>query len=120
MEHQLDYWRERVEETGRYFVNIWGSHPDEDNDDCWDGVDFETETAAQFVFENPEEHFGSYGRKSTTHIQLIGEGVNIVREFKFDEFEPDTGDDTSDWEREHATQAGMGLGVGGYNDAMGY
>jgi len=119
MAHQLDYWRERVAETGNYFVNCWGSHPDEDNDDCWNGVDFETEKAARFVFENPSEHF-DYGCKSTTHIQLIGPGVHDVREFKFDEYKPDTGDDTSDWEREHATQAGMAHGVQGYNDAMGY
>jgi len=36
-----------------YAVNYWGSHPDLGNDDCWTGLDFATEAAAEEAFTKP-------------------------------------------------------------------
>jgi len=99
-------------------VNLWGSDPDEENDDCWVGDGFATEEEARKVFEDPWNTFQkSYFSKGTHTIELDGPGVHETRlnpEFKGKEI----GDD--DWKREQAMQAGMGGGTDAYNDAMGF
>lgn len=47
--------------TKPYSIDIWGSDPDEDNDDCWTGVDFDTLESAQEVFEAMKRGDWAYG-----------------------------------------------------------
>ena len=93
-----------------YHVNFWGSHPDEENDDCWSGEDFYSKEEALICF-NKDSEIG------IAYIQIEGPDVYEVR--KNPMFSPSK-DDDDDWRRENAMQAGMAFGCAGYNDAMGY
>lgn len=99
-----------------YFVNTWGSHPDEGNDDCWSGEEFDSLEEAIYCFNNPGDYFtrGARGR----FIELDGPDVYDVREdLPLNDL---TMDDEDDWEREYAMQQGMCFGCQGYNEARGW
>lgn len=108
-----------------YSVNYWGSHPDEDNDDCWTGKDFDTLEAAMAAFNaKPSEVIPHKpGRLSldleAAYIQIDGPDVNQIRKNPIHNPQPDD-DNDDDWKRECAMQAGMGLGIDAYNDEMGF
>lgn len=94
-------------------VTQWGSHPDEGNDDCWTGEDFNTEAEARACVER------YLVNRSVQFVML--EGPRDEREVtrnKSAKVVRDDGDD--EWRRENAMQAGMAFGCDGYNDAMGY
>lgn len=100
---------------------LWGSDPDAGNDDCHTGDEFDTLEEALKVFENPTEHGGTYfrrcaGERSTVFIEIDGPDIYKKRRLRPDYIRVD--DD--EWRREIAMQAGMGMGVQAYNDAMGY
>lgn len=96
-------------------VNLWGSHPDRGNDDCWTGDDFETRAEAEAVFTDPGEYFLAHMR-GVTHVELRGPDVYRVKRIA-----PDPAPRVDDsWRREMAMEAGMGLGIDAYNDMMGY
>ncbi len=40
-----------TQKIGSFSVNEWGSHPDEGNDDCWNGSDFDTLEQATVAFD---------------------------------------------------------------------
>lgn len=116
---------------GDYSVNLWGSDPNEENDDCWEGHDFKTEAEARAVFDAadpitamaegvPEERrdafIGEY-RRDAVFIEIDGPGVNESRRLRRDR--PRRADD-GEWRREHAMQEGMMGGCEAYNDAMGW
>jgi len=94
-----------------FSVNFWGSHPDDDNDDCWYGEEYGTLEEAEKEFAAPVKDSG------VAYVELDGPDVYKVRENPG--FEP-TEDDMSDWHNEIAMQAGMAFGCQGYNDVMGY
>jgi len=96
-------------------VNLWGSRPG-DNDDCWTGKDFPTEAEARVAYLDPERTFSAVDMRSTVFVELVGPGVSEERRIRKDLPE----DDGSYWRWEIAVQAGMGLGVEAYNDAMGW
>jgi hypothetical protein len=95
-----------------YSVCYYGSHPDLENDDCFYGYDFDTldEALAQFQ-KLPHD-------SSVEWIELDGaegpNGQNLMR--RNPSFRRRERDD--DWQREHAMQVGMGLGVDAFNDAL--
>jgi len=111
-----------------YAINLWGSHPDDENDDCWTGVDVETREQAEAIFHaaDPVEaiaklpgvhaNFYSYHYGDTTHVELDGPDVNKVRQVRKARKRADSGE----WQRERAMQAGMAFGCDGYNDEMGW
>lgn len=102
-----------------YSVNLWGSDPSLDNDDCWTGEDFATLEEAEAFFNNPftDAKYAQYYERCTAVIEL--DGPDVHRERNNPAFKPSKADD-SDWQREHAMQAGMMGGCDAYNDAMGY
>lgn len=100
-----------------HHVNLWGSRPDEENDDCHTGTAFLTLEEAQEVLVRPWEHFDpKYYQRCTAYFELVSDGK---REMHANPDFVEEEDDDSDWQREQAMQAGMGLGVEAYNDAMG-
>ena len=107
-------------ESKPYAVNLWGSHPDAENDDCYTGADFETREEAEAVFENPWSVFDrTYYESSVAVFEIDGPDVYKTRENA--EHVPTSGDDfDDDWRREIAMQAGMAFGCDGYNDVMGW
>jgi hypothetical protein len=114
-----------------YSVNIFGSHPEEGNDDCHTGAEFPTIGPALAVFENLEEHFrpaAIFSWGPHYFVELLegsrnGEDYHIVRRISVREVgtkpERDSSDD-DDWRREQAMEAGMLHGIDAYNDAMGF
>lgn len=101
-----------------YSVLLFGSHPDEENDDCWTGDDFATREEAERVLADPWRHFDAgYFRADTAYLVL--DGPDVSQTIQNPGFRPSRRDD-SDWRRESAMQAGMAFGCVGYNDAMGF
>lgn len=101
--------------TKTYEINYWGSHPENNNDDCWYGEDFDSFDAAMSRFtlvitDGADD-------SSVAWIELTGPGV--YRCFKSRNYRPEP-DDDDEWRREQAREAGMLGGCDAYNDAMGY
>lgn len=98
-----------------YSVNYWGSHPDLENDDCFEGEDFgSAEDAIHAYWQNPIDY-------SVAFIELDGPGINEVRpspNHNAKQVKRDLLD--LDGQSERAMQAGMAFGCQGYNDEMGY
>jgi hypothetical protein len=103
-----------------YTVDLWGSHPDRGNDDCWTGVGAETLAAAVRLLEGVAEWASWTDLRAAAWIIIMDAEGNVVRERRNPDFDRsrDNGDD--EWRRERAMQAGMAFGVAGYNDEMGY
>jgi hypothetical protein len=101
-----------------YAVNLWGSHPDDDNDDCWTGDDFPTLAEAEAVFADPAPSFPFCKMADVAYVELDGPGCHKVRRNPSFVPTPDEGDE--DWRREIAREEGMLNGIDSYNDWMGY
>lgn len=96
-----------------FVVSFWGSHPNDENDDCFEGADYSSAVPAIEAFQ--EECFDS----SIAYVMIDGPGINQIR--KNPHHKPSRRDaDDAEWRSERAMQAGMGLGVEAYNDEMGY
>ena len=104
-----------------YSVNFWGSDPDAGNDDCDTGIDFATRDEALAAFQDPWPHVNAaYFRPEDTAWFEV-DGPDLYDKRPNPAYRPRRRDDGDDeWRREQAMQAGMGLGVDAYNDAMGY
>ena len=92
-------------------VNQWGSHPDEGNDDCWCGDDFDTEAEARASLEHGLAQQG----EDDEWLELVGPGVREVYHQKGWRKGPPQEETCTEW----AMLQGMGLGVAAYNEAMG-
>lgn len=90
-----------------YSVNYWGSHPSENNDDCFTGDDFKTLDQAIVEYNKPCTDTG------IQWIELRGPGVYSLRRNL--NFKPRKLDYSLE-EEEHRNQIAMGLGTEGYND----
>lgn len=93
-----------------YNVLLFGSHPDQENDDCWTGADFDTLAEAEAFYLDPlavAKREGLRGIEanwsSTAFLMLDGPDVNKVRQVgRVRRDEPDTL-----WENERRMQAAM-------------
>lgn len=92
-------------------VNQWGSHPDEGNDDCWCGDDFDTETEAR---ESLKHDLAQQG-EDDEWLELVGPGVREVYHQKGWRNGPAQRETCT----EHAMLQGMSHGVDAYNEAIG-
>lgn len=110
-------------ETKPYTVDLWGSHPDANNDDCWTGTDYATLAEAVAAFEAEVE--GSTYCPSYTVAFVVLDGPDVHRERANPAFDPRRIEREERAERraerrEFATQQGMAFGCDGFNDAMGW
>jgi hypothetical protein len=100
-----------------YTVNEWGSHPELGNDDCSRGQDGLTlEQARAILAAGVSDIFIEY-------LQLDGPDVHeVVKNPTYNARARAAAGAASDteWRREIAMQAGMGLGVEAFNEEMGY
>ena len=100
-----------------YAVNFWGSHPDEGNDDCWTGKDYDSLEEARIVFESPASMFSK--RMSLTDCEYIElDGPEVYRLRRNPEFVAPS-HDLDDWRHEIAREEGMLGGIDAYNDHLG-
>lgn len=100
-----------------FFVGFWGSHPDEENDDCWNGDTYATldEARAAFAAECSD--------KECAYIELDGPNVHEIRanpSYDRAHVERERRRADLEWQREQAMEAGMLHGIDAYNDEMGY
>jgi hypothetical protein len=99
-------------------VNLWGSSPDDNNDDCHTGEEFDSLEKALDCYNNPWKYFKeSYYSSCTRYIELDSKSGYMIRENPG--YKPSK-DSCDDWKREQAMQAGMAFGCDGYNEIMGY
>lgn len=105
--------------TKPYSVNLWGSNPDDDNDDCHTGEFFSTDEEAQAVFENPWSVFDRTRNEAITAVFEI-EGPGVYERRANPEYLDTSDADNDEWRREFAMQSGMAFGCQGFNDAMGW
>ncbi len=96
-----------------YSVLEWGSHPDDENDDCFTGECFSSIESAIDAFQ--AECFDS----GVAYIELDGPDIHQIRPNPHHKPRSREREDAAD-RSERAMQAGMGLGVEAYNDEMGY
>jgi len=116
-----------------YSVNLWGSHPDAENDDCWTGEEFATFEEAAACYRDIVM-FPTSGKLPKVcgydweYVEIDGPGLNEVtanpdqptqRRHRHARTHARTQNDR-EWQREIAHQAGMSFGCDGYNGAMGY
>jgi hypothetical protein len=100
----------------KYTVELWGSDPALNNDDCHSGQDFDDLAKAEEFYANPFINPDQYApSRCVAVITLVGPGVDKQRNNP--EFKPDR---RVSVDREFAMQAGMMGGVAAYNDAYGY
>lgn len=113
-----------------FSVNLYGSHPDECNDDCWTGDDFATLDEARVAAVNWDRHFNAASTSGTTHVEILQRvGDATYEQLSVTQVRSDreiarmrrrnAADDRA-WQREIAMQAGMGMGIDAYNEAMGW
>lgn len=108
------------DEKTPYTVNLWGSYPDEGNDDCHEGQEFATREEAMAVFINPWSIFNRAHYEACTAVFEI-EGPDVYKTRENPEYAPSDDDAFNDeWRREIAMEAGMCMGIDAYNDAMGW
>lgn len=101
-----------------YMVNLWESHPDNGNDDCSTGRDFDTLEEARACIANFDAHFNPIYYRDTPFIELDGPDVHEVIQrpgVKVRKKE----DVDREWQKEQAMEAGMLHGTEGYNEVMG-
>lgn len=121
---------EREDETMKtYSVNLWGSNPDEtDNDDCWTGRDYVTRDEAvaayQAIYKWPDAPFGNPRFADFEFCVIDGPDVHEVMPNPDQKSQArrrrEAARSDAEERSERAMQAGMAFGVDGYNDEMGY
>jgi len=115
-----------------YSVTLWGSNPDEtDNDDCWTGDEFDDKEEALALYRALAGSIGNFELAAKLAEAcgndwefVLVDGPDIHEVYanpdqptqRRHRKERERGDD--DWRRERAMQAGMAFGCDGHNDAM--
>jgi hypothetical protein len=108
-----------IPESDKAFsVLHWGSHPDEDNDDCWTGEDFACKDDAIAAFKLDADRGTAYIEiDGLTDTELSDMGLQRVR--KNPKYVRSKDRDET-WQREIANEAGMLGGCDAYNEVMGW
>lgn len=111
-----------------FSVDLWGSDPEEGNDDHWMGTEFASLAEAQAAYQDPAAISAAF-KHELADSQYIVLSENVVRADGVREMailakrvNPSFKRRRAnrDWDQEIATQAGMAGGVEAYNDALGY
>lgn len=98
---------------GEFSVNLWESHPDNENDDCSTGADFDTLAEARACVANLGGTFNMVYYSNTPFVELDGPGVHEVHQ------RPGVAKRARQEDRMDRSEQGMGLGIHAFNEAMG-
>lgn len=99
-----------------YSAELWGSHKDLGNDDCWTGGDADTLDGAKEILEKLK---AKNSRNNGWAYACIEGPEGRVHEETNPNYVATADDDSAD-RSEFAMQQGMAYGTRGYNEAMGY
>ena len=104
-----------------FSVNLWRTHPDLENDDCYTGESFETLEEAIACFFHLEGTFDMVYYSDCPFVEMDGPGIHGVMELPgvAKRARKAAAMDDAAGRSEYAMQQGMGLGVHAYNEAMG-
>lgn len=104
-----------------YALNLWLTHPDAGNDDCMTSDSFATEAEARAAATNLETHFDMTYHRDCAFIEIDGPDCHevIERHGVAARSRREAARDAHIDRSEMAMQAGMGLGVEAFNDALG-
>jgi len=97
-----------------FSVNEWGSHPEEGNDDCYQGRDYATIDEARAAL--------GAGSADTSVAYLHLEGPEVYEVVPNPYYKPRAErdlDDGGEWRREAQMQAAMEFGCDGWNEYEG-
>ena len=103
---------------GVWEVNLFESHPDNNNDDCITGMDFDNRGAAEAAWGKlSHSTWGNkgkpcFGASCAKYIELNGPDVYLLR------INPDYVN-ARDHDDGEAMLIGMGMGIDAYNEAIG-
>lgn len=109
-----------------YSVTLWGSHPDEQNDDCHTGEDYATNKEASSAFIQTVGGGGPFDAvyyANWMYIQLDGPDIHLIAknpQYSAKRARREMAECDAEWRSERAMQAGMAFGCDGYNDEMGW
>ena len=108
-----------------FSLDLWGSHPTEENDDHYLEETYLTvgEAMADYqklvkAMKQGDERVFGVALNNIQYVILTGPGVEV--ETVNPTFVPETSGSDDGWREEIAMQNGMAFGCDGYNDAMGY
>jgi hypothetical protein len=107
----------------RFSVTYWDAHPESGEDACGTGFDFDTASEAWKQFHDNDPRYTSGRHIHWRYVMIDATGLNGIRAnpaFNDPAVRRSHALDDAAWRREIAMEAGMGLGVEAYNDAMGY
>lgn len=118
-----------ADDTKPYHVNMWGSHPDAGNDDCWTGDSYDTrdEAIAAYrevvMFPDVSSLAKACGpRGSWEYVEIHGpDTYEVTQNPDRKACERRRRDDREfdrEWKRERAMEAGMLHGIDAYNEEM--
>jgi hypothetical protein len=114
-----------MNDAATYEVNLWGCEPGTE-DLCWTGRDFESLDKARDCFENPTAYFPARELiAGPLWLELVRvepgdrNGVHPIAQRQLQTIR-EARDDSDDWRREIAREAGMLGGIDAYNEVMGY
>jgi hypothetical protein len=115
-------------EAKPYSVTVWGSHPDEGNDDCWQGGEYATneEASAEFMasVHGAAKSIGSSPYAANwQYVMVDGPDVHLIAKnprYSAKRAAREQRETDAEWRRERAMQAGMAFGCDGYNEEMGW
>lgn len=102
-----------------YSVLYWGSHPDAENDDCWTGLDFETQEAALAQFQSDANPFTApvepaFMTLSCAFLEIDGPDVHEVRAnplYNSRATKRERALDDAEWQSEITWQNRMAFGI---------
>lgn len=117
-----------------YRIDIWGSHPDAGNDDCWTGDEFATLAEARAALADIDGTVLASEPGANLDLRVYFAGWAFaeldgpdVHEIKANPDHRavrarrrDAERSAGEWKHEQAMQAGMAFGCEGYNDEMGW
>lgn len=110
----------------KYRVLLWGSHPDEENDDCHAGTDPLEKAEAEALFAALIKS-GNLDGEAARIAATVGDwawveidGPDLNRTAPNPNPRKRRKDNSDEWKREQAIEAGMCLGISAYNEMMGW
>lgn len=111
-----------------FAVNLYGSHPSQENDDCHTGHDYATLAEARHDYDNWSRAFSLSCVRDTAFVEITGPGLYEVKQVVTDNeiarrvqrLAAEERAERAAWAREIANEAGMLGGCDAFNETMGY
>lgn len=68
--------------TPVYYVNVYGSNPNQNEDNCWFGIEFNSREAAEAAYANPSSLCTWHKLTEGEYVEIDGPDVHKARPLK--------------------------------------